>query len=88
MNTVELVRSIIGGFLIIYGLFFSALEKFHGIKYVDQINGIINGFVCIIAGIVVSAYTIQRGVWVGIVGLSLWGIEQLIIRKIKKQKNS
>lgn len=88
MNTIEVVRSVFGGFFIIYGLIFSAYEKFHGIKCTDQVNGIINVFVCIIVGIITSAYTMQRGIWVGITVLLLWRIEWLILLKIIKQKNS
>jgi len=86
MSEVEiLLRNIMGIFFIIYGLAMCVLEKFYVRKYGGRWTP--HGFYCILIGIVVSAYTLGRGLLVGIIALSLWGIEQLIILKIEKQKN-
>jgi len=88
MNEITLIRMVVGILFIGYGLGFSAYEKFNEVSYSDQINGVINGFVCIIVGILVSASTINRGIVVGIVALLVWRIEQLILSKIIKNKNN
>lgn len=86
MNTVEIIRTVVGIFFIVYGLGVSAYEQFHEMKYIDQRNGVINGFVCLIVGILVSAYNLKRGLWIGVIALAIWGIEKVILVKISKKK--
>ncbi len=88
MTQIELIRTVIGIFFIIYGLGFCAYEKFHDMKYIDQINGVINGFVCIVVGVLISAYNIKQGILVGAVSLILWGVEKIILEKIAIKKNN
>lgn len=88
MTQIELIRTIIGIFFIIYGIGFCAYEKFHDMKYIDQRNGVINGFVCIVVGVLISAYNIEQGILVGGVSLILWGVEKIILEKIAIKKNN
>ncbi|MDO7204050.1 hypothetical protein Q5M85_07780 [Paraclostridium bifermentans] len=39
-------------------------------------NGVINGFACIVVGVVVSAYNLNQGIIIGIIAFSMWGIEK------------
>lgn len=83
MDVVEMVRMVVGIFLVIYGLGVSAYQEFHDVKYSDQHNGVINGIFCVVAGILCCATTIQRGVIIGVIAIPLWGLEQIILDKIK-----
>lgn len=86
MDTVEIVRTVAGIFLIIYGLGVCAYERFHEMKYIDQVNGVINGPVCIVAGVLFAAYNVKQGILVGVIAIVLWGIERVILNK-KASKN-
>lgn len=88
MDTVEIIRVSIGIIFIVYGLAVSAYEKFHDMKYIDQVNGVMNRLFCIVAGVVISAYTMKIGVLVGIIALVLWIIEKLILSNIINKKNN
>ena len=81
MNTVEIVRLVVGIGLILYGLGFNAYEKFNDMKFIDQINGVINGKVCIIVGVFVCALNLKFGIISGVIALLLWIIEEVILNK-------
>lgn len=87
MNTVEIIRLVVGIGLILYGLGFNAYEKFNDMKFVDQINGVINGKVCIIVGVFVCAFNLKFGIISGIIAFLLWIIEEIILNK-KVNKSS
>lgn len=87
METMGIIRVVIGVILIIYGLGVNYYEKFHDMKYIDQRNGVLNGKVAVLAGIFVSAYTVKIGIILAIISISLLIIEEIIInRKINKSK--
>ena len=87
MREVMIIKMIIGIFFIVYGLIVSAIEQYKRVPLFynskDQVNGVINGFACI----VVSAYNLNQGIIIGIIAFSMWGIEKLIISKILKNKD-
>ncbi|MBN8049362.1 MULTISPECIES: hypothetical protein [Paraclostridium] len=91
MREVMIIKMIIGIFFIVYGLIVSAIEQYKRVPLFynskDQVNGVINGFACIVVGIVVSAYNLNQGIIIGIIAFSMWGIEKLIISKILKNKD-
>lgn len=91
MREVMIIKMIIGIFFIVYGLIVSAIEQYKRVPLFynskDQVNGVINGFVCIVVGIVVSSYNLNQGIIIGIIAFSMWGIEKLIISKILKNKD-
>lgn len=87
MNTVEIIRLVAGIGLIFYGLGFNAYEKFNDMKFVDQINGVINGKVCIIVGVFVCSFNLKFGIISGIIAFLLWIIEEIILNK-KVNKSS
>ena len=91
MREVMIIKMIIGIFFIVYGLIVSAIEQYKRVPLFynskDQVNGVINGFVCIVVGVVVSAYNLNQGIIIGIIAFSMWGIEKLIISKILKNKD-
>jgi hypothetical protein len=81
MNTVEIIRLVVGVGFILYGLGFNAYEKFNDMKFIDQINGVINGKVCIIAGVLVCSFNLKFGIILGIIAFLLWIIEEIILNK-------
>lgn len=81
MDTIQVIRTVVGVFLILYGLGVYAYNNSHNLKYIDQINGVFNGPMCMIAGVLVSAYTIKQGVIFGIIALALWSITYVIFKK-------
>lgn len=87
---VIIIKMILGIFFIVYGLIVSAIEQYKNIPLLynskDQVNGVINGFVCIGIGVVVSSYNLSQGIIIGIIAFSMWGIEKVIISKILKNK--
>lgn len=87
MNTVEIIRLVVGIGFILYGLGFNAYEKFNDMKFIDQINGVINGKVCIIVGVFVCALNLKFGIISGVIALLLWIIEEVILNK-KANKSS
>lgn len=91
MREVMIIKMIIGIFFIVYGLIVSAIEQYKRVPLFynskDQVNGVINGFACIVVGIVASAYNLNQGIIIGIIAFSMWGIEKLIISKILKNKD-
>ncbi|MBZ6007366.1 MULTISPECIES: hypothetical protein [Paraclostridium] len=91
MREVMIIKMIIGIFFIVYGLIVSAIEQYKRVPLFynskDQVNGVINGFACIVVGIVVSACNLNQGIIIGIIAFSMWGIEKLIISKILKNKD-
>ncbi|MCU9809862.1 hypothetical protein LEQ06_17940 [Paraclostridium sp. AKS46] len=88
---VIIVKMVVGIFLILYGLIVSAIEQYKGVPLFfnskDQLNGVINGFICIIVGVVVWAHNIQHGLIIGFIALSIWAIEKFVISKMLKSKN-
>ena len=87
MEMIEIIRLIIGILLIAYGLGVNYYENFHDMKYIDQRNGVLNGKVAILAGTLVSAYTIKIGIIVAIISVALLIAEEIILnRKINKAK--
>lgn len=85
MNTVEIVRLVVGIGLILYGLWFNAYEKFIDMKFIDQVNGVINGKICIIVGVFVCALNLKVWIISGVVALLLWIIEEIILNnKVNK----
>lgn len=88
---VVIVKMVVGIFFILYGLIISAIEQYKKVPLLynskDQVNGAINGFTCVVVGVFVSTYNLQHGVIVGIIALSIWGIEKLVLSKILKNKD-
>lgn len=88
---VIIIKMIIGIFFIVYGLLVSGIEQykkfplFYNSK--DQINGVINGFACIVVGVVISSYNLHQGIIIGVIAFSIWGLEKIIISKILKNKD-
>ena len=91
MREVMIIKMIIGIFFIVYGMIVSAIEQYKRVPLFynskDQVNGVINGFTCIVVGVIVSAYNLNKGIIIGIIAFSMWGIEKLIISKILKNKD-
>lgn len=88
MTQIELIRTVVGVFFIIYGLGVCAYEKFHDMLYIDQINGVMNGFACIVVGVILCAYNVKQGVIVGVIALILWLVEKVILQKIANKKDN
>ncbi|MEG2786636.1 MAG: hypothetical protein RR942_02355 [Romboutsia sp.] len=73
------------------GLIVSAIEKFKELPFAyskDQINGVINGFVCIIVGVVVLSNSIKQGITLGLFALALYYLERALIYQYLKKKKA
>ena len=83
------IKIAIGIFFIICGLIFAAIERFMGLPFfysIDQRNGVLNGFVCIVVGVILSASNINQGIFIGLVALAICVLEQVLILKFLKNK--
>lgn len=87
MSTEFLIRSILGLFLILYGLGFYAYEQFHEMKYIDQHNGVLNSIVCIVCGVLVASFNFKQGIIYGLISFLIWLIERVILNKIMNNKD-
>lgn len=87
----ETVRFYLGLFFIIYGIVFVAIEKFKGITIYDakdQINGIINGSVCMLVGVVVFSTSLKMGIITSVVVLLIWIIERGMLKAYLNTKKA
>ena len=87
MDTYELIKITIGIGLIIYGLCVNAYEKFNDMRFIDQINGVINGKLCIIIGVGILVFLTDISIGASIIALILLIIEEVFINKYIKKKN-
>lgn len=90
LNGVAGIKAVVGIFFILYGLIVSAIEKFKEVPFAyskDQVNGVINGVVCIIVGVVVFSNRIKQGLILGLFTLAIYYLERALISKyIQKKK--
>lgn len=86
MDTVEILRTVIGVFFILYGLGVYAYDKAHKMKYIEFRYSPIDWLICILVGIGVGGITIERIIYFAIVALILWTIEKSILLKMNEKK--
>ncbi|MGL6105589.1 hypothetical protein, partial [Romboutsia sp.] len=87
METIELIRVVLGIILILYGLGINWYEKFKDVKYIDQINGVLNGKIVVLVGVLVSAYSTKIGILSAIISATLLIVEEVVLKKKLKKVN-
>lgn len=91
METGVLIRVCVGAFFIVYGLIFVAIEKLSGMTisdYKDQINGVLNGFVCMMVGVFLASINLTQGIYNLVMVLLIWIIERYLLKKYLDSKES
>ena len=86
MNTVEIVRIIVGIAFILFGLGVYAYDKLHDMKYSEFRYSPISWIFCIGAGVYSMSYTVKIGVLSGVVTLILWGITKIVVSNLIKKR--
>lgn len=87
MITVEILRNVIGVFLILFGLGVYAYDKTHDMKYSEFRYSPITWLITMIAGVFSASYTIERGFFFTIVSVLLWLAVRTILTKVMAKKN-
>lgn len=88
MNTVEIVRSVVGVLFILFGLGVYAYDKRHYMKYSEFRYSPISWFICILAGVYAMSYTVKIGIICGVVTLILWVITKIVVSNLIYSKSN
>lgn len=87
MNTVEIVRTVVGVVLILFGLGVYSYDKLHYMKYSEFRYSPISWLICILAGVYSMAYTVKIGIICGVVTLILWGITKIMVLNLIEKRS-
>lgn len=87
MNTVEIVRTVVGVFFILFGLGVYAYDQRHNMVYSEFRYSPITWFICMMAGVFLAAFTVERGIYFAIVSVILWGGEKVVLAKMDEKKS-
>lgn len=87
MNVVEIVRTVIGIIFILYGLGVYAYDRTHEMKYSEFRYSPIDWFITIMAGVVASDCTIERGIFFTVIALILWTSEKVILKRMDRKQS-
>ena len=87
MNTVEIVRTVVGVVFILFGLGVYAYDKLHDIKYSEFRYSPISWLICILAGVCAMAYTVKIGIICGLVTLILWVITKIVVLNLIEKRS-
>ena len=87
MDTVGMIRTVVGIAFILFGLGVYFYDKLHNMKYSEFRYSPISWFICILVGIYSAALTVQRGVIVSIVAVVLWVVTKLVVSKFNEKKS-
>ena len=82
MDTVEIVRTVIGVVFILFGLGVYAYDKLHDMKYSEFRYSPISWIFCLLAGILAMAYDVKIGTISIIVTLILWIITKTVVSNL------
>ena len=87
MNTVEIVRTVVGIICILFGLGVYVYDKLHEMKYSEFRYSPISWLICLLAGVCAISYNVKIGIVCAIVTLILWGITKIMILNVIKKKS-
>ncbi len=87
MDTVEILRTIIGVLIILFGLGVYAYDKLHHMKYSEFRYSPITWFICLLAGVYILAYTVKIGIISVVVTSILWIITKTVVSNSIKKKS-
>jgi hypothetical protein len=83
------IRAILGLLFIAYGLIVAGIEKYKGLPFFyskDQINGSINGFTCLVVGILLLWTNLKQGIICAIISIALYAIVKFAVAKVVENK--
>lgn len=83
------IRAILGLLFVAYGLIVSGIEKYKGLPFFyskDQINGSINGFICLSVGVLLLWTNLKQGITCAIIVIALYAIVKFAVGKVVENK--
>ncbi len=88
MNTVEIFRTVVGVFFILFGLVIYAYDQRHDMVYSEYRYSPMSWLICILVGVFLTACTMERGIYFAMAAVVLWSVEKiiLVIQDDKKRK--
>ena len=87
MDTTEIVRTVVGVFFILLGLGTYAYDKRHDMKYSEFRYSPIDWFICMLAGVLAGAITVERGIIFVIAAIILWTVVKVMLVKLDEKKS-
>lgn len=87
MNTVEIIRTVVGVFFILFGLVVYAYDQRGNMAYSEFRYSPISWLISILIGVFVVAFTIERGIYFAMAAVILWAVEKIVLI-ILDEKNS
>ncbi|MPM19901.1 hypothetical protein SDC9_66328 [bioreactor metagenome] len=87
MDTIEIVRTVVGVFFVLFGLGVYAYDKRHNMKYSEFRYSPIDWLGCMLAGIIAGAITVERGILFVIASVVLWTVVKVMLLKLDEKKN-
>lgn len=88
MNTVEIIRTVIGVFFILFGLGVYAYDKTHDMKYIEFRYSPLDWLICMMVGVFTTGITVERGLCFAIGAAVLWAVEKVILLKLDEKKEN
>ena len=87
MNTVEIVRTVVGVVFILFGLGVYAYDKLHDMKYSEFRYSPISWLICLLPGVCAMTYNVKIGVICGVVTLILWVITKIVVLNLIEKRS-
>lgn len=87
MNTVEIIRTVVGVFFILFGLVVYVYDQRGNMAYSEFRYSPISWLISILIGVFVVAFTIERGIYFAMAAVILWAVEKIVLI-ILDEKNS
>lgn len=88
MDTVEIIRTVVGVVVILFGLGVYAYEKLHDMVYSEFRYSPIYWFICLLLGIYTMSYTVKIGIIGVVVTFILWLITRVVVLNLSEKKQN
>lgn len=87
MNTVEIIRTVVGVFFILFGLIVYVYDQRGNMAYSEYRYSPISWLICILIGVFVVAFTIERGIYFAMAAVILWAVEKIVLIILDEKKS-
>ncbi len=87
MGTVQMMRTVLGIFLILLGLGLYAYDEQNYINHLAMKYSPICWLLFIIIGVLLLAFNIESGIYFAIAVTMLWSIEKVVLVELDEKKN-
>ena len=87
MDTIEIVRTVVGVFFILFGLGTYAYDKRHHMKYSEFRYSPIDWLICMLVGVLAGAITVERGIVFATAAIILWTVVKIMLVKSDEKKS-